>query len=312
MTKIIRLTEADLVRIIGKLINENPIRSIIQKSVRPTLNTVRGQGGKQISKTAKLGQDIERLRKLEKEYYRDYNVAETLWRSGDLSDDQFRLHVSFLQKKYNLRKNDEFTLLEPFRQAQIKRYNSLQAEKNKIVVANTPQEKIIKSKYQVMRKNNISQGGSSAEGVFDLGNGYVAKVSKLGWDDAGIQNLKWKDKIKSPRVMKLVQVISFPDATGKEIVYQVHQKATGTPLDKIIKSNTKIPIKHKENFKKDLEELYRNNVFVDENPENFLYDPNKGIQFIDLGRNEALRTIETPRHKPDDVVKRVWLNIDTY
>jgi len=51
MTKIIRLTESDLVRIIGKVINEQPQKWVGQNLVRPVLNLVRGQGGKQIAKT---------------------------------------------------------------------------------------------------------------------------------------------------------------------------------------------------------------------------------------------------------------------
>jgi len=137
------------------------------------------------------------------------------------------------------------------------------------------------------RGTNISQGGQNNIGVFDLGDGYVAKVSSFkigGWYDQGIGNLKWKDKIKSPRVMKTVEVKSFIDSKGKEVVYQIQQKAIGKPMDQLTKAELeKIPKIHIENFKKDLEELYRNNIVVDPKVSNFIYDPSKGIQFIDLG-----------------------------
>jgi len=304
MAKIIRLTESDLVRIVRNLINEQPGKIIGQNLVRPVLNLVRGQGGKQISKTAKLGQEIKQLKNILKLFNSETEIARNRYLRGEITYDQYMAEFNKLKNKYNTEKVKEGIL---------KRRQQIQVEKNKNVVANTPQENIIKSRYEAMRRgSNISQGGQYNEGVFDLGNGYVAKISKMGWDDPAIQNLKWKDKIQSPRVMKTIEVKSFIDSQGKEIVYQVQQKATGRPLISI-SGYDRLPKIHRENFKKDLEELYKNNVFVDPNAENFLYDPNKGIQFVDLGRNPNFRDgMMTPIFKPEDLIKRVWPQFDTF
>jgi len=270
MTKIIRLTESDLVRIIRNLINEQPGKIIGQKLVRPVLNLVRGQGGKQISKTAKLGQDIGHLRQIIIRFNREEAILIDRLGQGKINQTQYNSELAKLRSKS-----------QKVRDALYKRYEQLNIEKNRMVVANTPQENIIKSRYEAIRGKDIRQGGINNRGVFDLGNGYVAKIAERGWQDPGIQNVYWKDKIKSPRVMKTVQVKSFIDSEGKEVVYQIQQKATGTPLKNI--SIDDIPEIHRTNFKKDLEELHKNKINIDSNKENFLYDPNKGIQFIDLG-----------------------------
>jgi len=262
MTKIIRLTESDLVRIIGKVINEQPQKWVGQKLVRPVLNLVRGQGGKQISKPAKLGQDIGHLRQIIIGFNREEAILIDRLGQGKINQTQYNSELAKLRSKS-----------QKVRDALYKRYEQLKIEKNRMVVANTPQENIIKSRYEAMRRgSNISQGGVNNLGVFDLGNGYVAKIAEHGWQDPGIQNVYWKDKIKSPRVMKTVQVASFIDSEGKEVVYQIQQKATGTPLKNMsidamakgLNPFANIPEIHRTNFKN-------------------LYDPSNGIQFIDLG-----------------------------
>jgi len=275
MKKIIRLTESELVRIVRKLINEQPGKIIGQKLVRPVLNWVRGQGGKQISNVGRYAEKIKYLRNQEKLFLEKEALLMAKLRNKEINAQQFASDYGELLKKYDI---------ENVRNGITKLRQQINIEKNRMVVANTPQENIIKSRYDAIRGKDIRQGGSNNLGVFELGDGNVAKLSDMGWNDPGIRNLKWKDRIKSPRVMKTVQVRSFINSEGKEVVYQVQQKATGRPMNKLTKTEIeKIPEIHKINFKKDLEELYRNNVFVDPNPENFLYDPNKGIQFIDLG-----------------------------
>jgi hypothetical protein len=306
MKKIIRLTESDLVRIIGHLINEQPQKWVGQNLVRPALNLVRGIKGRQISKTAKLGQEITKLKNIEKKYWEERNLLWNKWRiTKEINWEQCSIEISKLDKKYNI---------EEVRKGIYNRRNQLNVEKNKTVVTNTPQENIIKSRYEAIRGKDISQGGFFNEGIFDLGNGYIAKVSKMGWKDPGIQNLKWKDKIKSPRVMKTVEVKSFIDSQGKEIVYQVQEKGTGKPFsDMKRKELINIPKIHRTNFIDDVRELYRNNVFIDANPQNFLYDPNKGIQFVDLGRNPNIKGgMATPILNPWDLIDKVWPKIDVY
>jgi len=268
--KKIKLKESNLVSFIRKIINEQPGKIIGQNLVRPVLNLVRGQGGKQISKKAKLGQDIGHLRQIIIRINREEAILIDRLGQGKINQTQYNSELAKLRSKS-----------QKVRDALYKRYEQLNIEKNRMVVANTPQENIIKSRYEAIGGKDIRQGGINNRGVFDLGNGYVAKIAERGWQDPGIQNVYWKDKIKSPRVMKTVQVKSFIDSEGKEVVYQIQQKATGTPLKNI--SIDDIPEIHRTNFKKDLEELHKNKINIDSNKENFLYDPNKGIQFIDLG-----------------------------
>jgi len=278
MKRILKLTESDLVRIVRKLINEQPQKWVGQKLARPILNKLRGQGGKQISKTAKLGQEIRYLRNQVQKFEKEEQLLMTKFLNKEINAQQYTSERAKLLEKYNI---------EKVRAGISKRKQQLDILKNQKIVANTPQENIIKSRYEAMRRGtNISQGGRNNIGVFDLENGYVAKLSnfEMGWYDQGIGNLKWKDKIKSPRVMKTVEVKSFIDSKGKEVVYQIQQKAIGKPMDQLTKAEIeKIPKIHRENFKKDLEELYKNNIGVDPKISNFIYDPSKGIQFIDLG-----------------------------
>ena len=297
MTKIIRLTESDLVRIVRKLISEQPQKFIGQKLVRPVLNLVRGQGGKQISKTAKLGQEIAYLKNIEKKFNEEIKSLGTKLRNKEINAQQYSSEFNKLQIKYNI---------EKVRDGIYNRKYQLNVEKNKTVVANTSQENIIKSRYEGIPSKNIGQGGSNNLGVFDLENGYAAKVSTLGWRDPGIQNLKWKNKIKSPRVIKTVEVKSFINSKGQEIVYQVQQKAIGKPMDQLTKAELeKIPKEHLTNFKKDLEELYRNNIFVDPSKKsNFIYDPSKGIQFVDLGGIRKYK--HTSAEEILDVLLKKW------
>jgi hypothetical protein len=298
MKKIIRLTESDLVRIVRKLIHEQPGKIIGQKLVRPVLNLVRGQGGKQISKTAKLSQEIVYLQNVEQKFKKEEQLLITKLLNKEINHQQFSSEAVKLSRKYNIDK---------VRDGIFKRRKQINIEKNRKIVANTPQENIIKSRYEAMRGKNISQGGSNNLGVFDLENGYIAKVSnKAGWADQGIGNLKLKDKIKSPRVMKTVEVKSFIDSKGKEIVYQIQQKATGKPMDRLTKAEIEqIPKEHLTNFKKDLEELYRNNVYVDPSKRsNFIYDPSKGIQFIDLGGIRKYK--QTSAEEILDVLLQKW------
>lgn len=299
MKRIFKLTESDLFRIIGKIINEQPQKWVGQKLARPILNKLRGQGGKQISKTAKLGQEIRYLRNQVQKFEKEEQLLMTKFLNKEINAQQYTSERAKLLEKYNI---------EKVRAGISKRKQQLDILKNQKIVANTPQENIIKSRYEAMRRGtNISQGGSNNLGVFDLGDGNVAKVSnKVGWADQGIGNLKWKDKIKSPRVMKTVEVKSFIDSKGKEVVYQIQQKAIGKPMDQLTKAELeKIPKEHLTNFKKDLEELYRNNIFVDPSKKsNFIYDPSKGIQFVDLGGIRKYK--HTSAEEILDVLLKKW------
>ena len=101
--------------------------------------------------------------------------------------------------------------------------------------------------------------------------------------------------------MKTVQVKSFTNANGKEVVYQVQQKATGRSMDKMsVDEIRKIPEIHKQNFIKDVDELESLGGVIDPSKmSNFFYDPAKGIQIIDLGG------INTTRTKKDVIIKHV-------
>ena len=129
--------------------------------------------------------------------------------------------------------------------------------------------------------------------------GYVAKVGR-GWNDSGIQNLKFMNTIQSPRVMKTVQVKSFLDSKGNETVYLVQQKAIGKSMEKMTKEEIhRIPSNHIKNFENDLQELYNKKVQIDPKRSNFIYDPQKGIQFVDLlGINSSVM-------RPESVMRNV-------
>jgi hypothetical protein len=63
MKKIIRLTESDLVRIIGKLINEQPGKMLGQKFIRPTIAFIRNLMTKQTPKGIALAQVVAQIKK---------------------------------------------------------------------------------------------------------------------------------------------------------------------------------------------------------------------------------------------------------
>jgi membrane-bound lytic murein transglycosylase MltF len=141
-----------------------------------------------------------------------------------------------------------------------------------------PQENILRDENQL--GINISDGGSNNKGVFEVGDKYVAKLNAHGYDDAS-RLLAYKDKIKSNRISKTVQVKDFD---GK--VYQVQEKVVGIPISKMTELElSNIPKKHIDNFWKDKKELDNLGLSIDISggKSNIIYDKNKGFQFIDLG-----------------------------
>jgi len=154
----------------------------------------------------------------------------------------------------------------------------LREHKIKQDIVNTPQQNILKSEKQLGK--NISEAGISNKGVFEVGDKYVARLSAHGYDDASIL-VKYADKIKSPRIAKTLQV---KELNGN--VYQVQEKVTGTPVEKLTEIELQnIPKEHIDNFLKDKAELEELGLYIDfDNANsNMLYDSKKGFQFIDLG-----------------------------
>ena len=292
---IIKISESQL-RTISSILrenytmNENIFRSLSKVISKPTTSTLSKTIKKGNPKIVKAGKDISYLKDQIKKFKNEESILMKKFIEKNISKEQYISDIKKLHSKYNFTKIND---------ALFNRRYLLNVEKNKSIVGNLPQENILKNKYQLGR--NISHGGSHNLGVFDLGNGYVAKASPSGWRDQGIQNLKWKDKIKSPRVMKTVQVKSFVDSEGKEIVYQVQQKATGIGMDKMTADQIKkIPQKHKLNFENDVRELENAKISIDPSKRsNFVYDPNKGIQFIDLGGVTNIRS------NTDDVINAI-------
>jgi hypothetical protein len=145
-------------------------------------------------------------------------------------------------------------------------------------IVNTPQQNILKSENQLGK--NISDGGTNNKGVFELGDNYVARLSAHGYDDSS-RLVNYADKIKSPRTGKTLQV---KEIDGK--VYQVQNKATGTPITKLSETDFQnMPKEHIDNFWKDKAELDNLGLSIDISggKSNVFYDPKKGFQIIDLG-----------------------------
>jgi hypothetical protein len=145
-------------------------------------------------------------------------------------------------------------------------------------IANASQQNILKSENQLGK--NISDGGSNTKGVFELGDDYVARLSAHGYDNSS-RLVNYANKIKSPRIAKTLQV---KEINGK--VYQVQNKATGTPITQLSEQEFKnIPKEHIDNFWKDKAELDELGLSIDISggKSNILYDPKKGFQIIDLG-----------------------------
>ena len=145
-------------------------------------------------------------------------------------------------------------------------------------IANAPQQNILKSENQLGK--DISDGGSNTKGVFELGDDYVARLSAHGYDDSS-RLVNYANKIKSPRTAKTLQV---KEIDGK--VYQVQNKATGTPITQLSEQEFKnMPKEHIDNFWKDKAELDDLGLSIDISggKSNVYYDPKKGFQIIDLG-----------------------------
>jgi hypothetical protein len=118
--------------------------------------------------------------------------------------------------------------------------------------------------------------------------------------------LNYKDKIKSPRISKTVQVKNMVDKSGKESIYIVQQKSVGRPMsDMSIDEIRKIPDIHRKNFEKDLIELKNIGVTVDPSKmNNFIYDPSKGIQLIDLNVGSYLSEPGRLQHTINHILKK--------
>jgi hypothetical protein len=228
----------------------------------------------------------------------DWKVIMDKLRSKEINATQFTTELNNLKRRYGIKDtnyfNDMISKLEDTRKV----------SNLKSIVGNTPQENILKSPNQLGK--NISAGGSNNLGVFDLGNGYVAKKTSHGFKDNSIEMLKYKDKIKSPRISKTVQVKNMTDKSGKESIYIVQKKSVGKPMsDMSVDEIRKIPDIHKKNFEKDLIELKNIGVTVDPSKmNNFIYNPNKGIQLIDLNVGGYLSMPGKLEHTMNHVLKR--------
>ena len=163
---------------------------------------------------------------------------------------------------------------------------NLKADESRNIIKEIPQQNILKSKDQLGKdvrtfENNL---GSNNEGVYDLNNGYVAKLTRHGfYPESDNMLVAYADKIKSPRTAKVLQI---KEIDGK--VYQVQNKATGIPISQLSEAELKnIPKEHIDNFWKDKAELDELGLSIDisggKYEANIFYDPKKGFQIIDLG-----------------------------
>jgi hypothetical protein len=228
----------------------------------------------------------------------DWKVIIDKFRSKQINATQFTTELNNLKVRYGIKDVNYFNDM-------ISKLNDSKKVSNlKNIAGNAPQENILKSPNQLGK--NISAGGSNNLGVFDLGNGYVAKKTSHGFKDDSIVMLNYKDKIKSPRISKTVQVKNMVDKSGKESIYIVQQKSVGRPMsDMSIDEIRKIPDIHRKNFEKDLIELKNIGVTVDPSKmNNFIYDPSKGIQLIDLNVGSYLSEPGRLQHTINHVLKK--------
>lgn len=163
---------------------------------------------------------------------------------------------------------------------------NLKADESRNIIKEIPQQNILKSKEQLGEDVRIFENnlGSNNEGVYDLNNGYVAKLTRHGfYPESDNMLVTYADKIKSPRTAKVLQI---KEIDGK--VYQVQNKATGIPITELSEAELQnIPKEHIDNFWKDKAELDELGLSIDisggKYEANIFYDPKKGFQIIDLG-----------------------------
>jgi hypothetical protein len=269
--------------ILEKFLNENP------RLIQPIYKA----GSQFVKKIFQPNntQKLHKIRTLQQQYQSEQNFFIEKLKKKEISREQYAKEIEKLNLKYGMDVNNSKNLIN----AENALRNKILQNKNITLVQNSPQKDILRFPTQLKNKINISGGaGLNNKGVFDLGNGYVAKAG-TGWTDPGIQNLKFMNTVKSPRVMKTVQVKSFRDLKGNETVYLVQQKAIGKSMEKMTKEEIKaIPSNHIKNFENDLQELYSKKIQLDPKRSNFIYDPQKGIQFVDLlGINSSVMTPES-------------------
>ena len=276
-------------------INENLLRQIIKGAGRSAkkLKTI-----PKARRFKNLDDAIMFYQNKKVKFESDWKVIMDKFRSKKINGTQFTTELNNLKRQYGIKDvnyfNDMISKLK----------DSRKVSNLKSIMGNAPQENILKSPNQLGK--NISAGGSNNLGVFDLGNGYVAKKTSHGFKDDSIEMLKYKDKIKSPRISKTVQVKNMTDKSGKESIYIVQQKSVGRPMsDMSVDEIRKIPDIHKKNFEKDLIELKNIGVTVDPSKmNNFIYNPNKGIQLIDLNVGDYLSMPGKLEHTIKHVLKR--------
>lgn len=218
-----------------------------------------------VSKLQNLEKEIDNIKTKEASVNNELNDLTSQYKNKTISAEVFSKKAKELNLAELTYKKGELEKL--------KRTYSVQKD-----IHGLPQENILHNENQLGA--NISDGGSNNRGVFEVDDKYVAKLNAHGYDDAS-RLLAYKDKIKSDRIAKTVQVKNFD---GK--VYQVQQKATGTPISKMTEGELKnIPKKHIDSFWKDKKELDNLGLSIDISggKSNIIYDKNKGFQFIDLG-----------------------------
>lgn len=280
------------------IINESQFNNIIKeqrfkflrdllrasKSIAPELRTLKDYDNA-----------INYFKNLNKSFGEEQMVLIKKLKGKEINGQEYVKQLNDLHVKYKMKDSHTFN-------DYIKELEDIKKSfENKRLIKDIPQQNILKDKNQLTK--NISGGGSNNRGVFDLGNGYVAKGSNYGWTNPEIKLLNMKDRIKSPRIMRTVQIKSIPDNAGKDVIYFVQQKAVGTTMDKMsIDQIRRIPKQHIDNFRKDLNELRSIGMTVDPSKmSNFVYDANKGIQLIDLGIGDYLNRVG----KIDEVINHV-------
>jgi hypothetical protein len=229
-----------------------------EQSAIAKLDDIRNIGPKLEAEIASLKQQETLAEESRKALYADY-------KAGKITAEEYTTGAKQLNPNELLESRN---VLEK----QLRDYNIKQD------IANASQQNILKSENQLGK--NISDGGSNTKGVFELGDDYVARLSAHGYDDSS-RLVNYANKIKSPRIAKTLQV---KEINGK--VYQVQNKATGTPITQLSEQEFKnIPKEHVDNFWKDKAELDELGLSIDISggKSNILYDPKKGFQIIDLG-----------------------------
>ena len=138
----------------------------------------------------------------------------------------------------------------------------------------------IRNNLENFQNKNIQEGGSNAQGVFEIENEnlILIKKSKGTFEFEGTLPYIMQD-IDTDRIPRILDVFQTGEAT-----FKIMEKAKGIQLDKLSQDQiADIPQEHFNNFAKDIARLDELGLQFDPSKNsNFFYDPQIGFSIIDI------------------------------